>query len=151
MNWNMNMKKRKATLIFQVRLQSLFKILCRQGESALSRQRLSRHCGGAQIYLKREDLNHTGAHKVNNYHWTGNPGAEDEQEAVIAETGAGMHGVATATVAALFGFECEVFMGAVDIARAGTERGANGSSGAKVALSHLGFPTLEEAMNEAIS
>ena len=78
-------------------------------------RRLSAHCGGAQIYLKREDLTHTGAHKINNTlgqgllaHWMG-------KKKVIAETGAGQHGVATATVAALFGMECRIFMGTEDI------------------------------------
>ena len=74
-------------------------------------RRLSQELGGAQIYLKREDLNHTGAHKINNTIGQGLLARRMGKKRVIAETGAGMHGVATATVAARFGMECEVFMG----------------------------------------
>jgi tryptophan synthase beta chain len=79
--------------------------------------RLTEHCGGAKIYLKREDLNHTGAHKVNNTIGQCLLAKKMGKKRVIAETGAGMHGVATATAAALFGLKCEVFMGAEDIRR----------------------------------
>ena len=80
-------------------------------------QRLSEQLGGAKIYLKREDLNHTGAHKVNNTVGQILLARRMGKQKVIAETGAGQHGVATATVAALFGMECEVFMGKEDIRR----------------------------------
>ena len=80
-------------------------------------ERLTEHCGGAQIWLKREDLNHTGAHKINNTIGQALLAKFMGKKKVIAETGAGQHGVATATVAARFGLECKVFMGAVDIER----------------------------------
>jgi len=80
-------------------------------------QRLTEQWGGAKVYLKREDLNHTGAHKINNTIGQALLARRMGKSRVIAETGAGQHGVATATVAALFGFECEVFMGADDIVR----------------------------------
>src|SRR6218665_2184897 len=79
--------------------------------------RLSRELGGAQIYLKREDLNHTGAHKVNNTIGQALLARRTGKKRVIAETGAGQHGVATATVAARYGMECVVYMGSEDIAR----------------------------------
>ena len=78
--------------------------------------------GGAQIYLKREDLNHTGAHKINNTIGQALLARRMGKRRVIAETGAGQHGVATATVAALFGMECIVYMGSEDVAAAGAER-----------------------------
>ncbi|MCK5263099.1 MAG: pyridoxal-phosphate dependent enzyme, partial [Gammaproteobacteria bacterium] len=80
-------------------------------------ERLSRETGGAQIYLKREDLNHTGAHKINNTIGQALLAKAMGKKRVIAETGAGQHGVATATVAARFGMECVVYMGAEDIVR----------------------------------
>ena len=80
-------------------------------------ERLTDYCGGAKIYLKREDLNHTGAHKINNTLGQALLARRMGKKRLIAETGAGMHGVATATVAARFGFECEVFMGEADIRR----------------------------------
>ena len=78
---------------------------------------LTAHCGGARIYLKREDLNHTGAHKINNTIGQALLARRMGRTRLIAETGAGMHGVATATVAALFNMKCDVFMGALDVAR----------------------------------
>ena len=80
-------------------------------------RRLSEACGGAQIYLKREDLNHTGAHKINNAIGQALLAKRMGKKRVIAETGAGQHGVATATVAARYGMECVVYMGATDIDR----------------------------------
>ena len=80
-------------------------------------KRLSEHLGGAMILLKREDLNHTGAHKVNNTIGQALLARRMGKKRLIAETGAGMHGVATATVAALFGMPCEVYMGAIDVER----------------------------------
>jgi len=80
-------------------------------------EKLTKQLGGAKIYLKREDLNHTGAHKVNNTIGQGLLAKRMGKQRVIAETGAGQHGVATATIAALFGMQCEVFMGAEDIRR----------------------------------
>ena len=80
-------------------------------------ENLTRHCGGARIYIKREDLNHTGAHKANNVLGQGLLVRRMGKKRVIAETGAGQHGVATATAAALLGQECEVYMGTEDIER----------------------------------
>src|SRR5438046_7143351 len=80
-------------------------------------ERLTEHCGGAKIYLKREELNHTGAHKVNNVLGQILLARRMGKSRIIAETGAGMHGVATATLCARFGLECIVYMGVVDVAR----------------------------------
>ena len=80
-------------------------------------ERLTEHFGGAKIYLKRDELNHTGAHKINNVIGQILLAKKMGKNKIIAETGAGQHGVATATACALFGFECEVFMGAMDIDR----------------------------------
>lgn len=113
-------------------------------------ERLSQKVGGAQIYLKREDLNHTGAHKVNNTigqallaKYTGKP-------RVIAETGAGQHGVATATVAARLGLECQVYMGAEDIQRQALNVYRMKLLGADVIAVNSGTRTLKDAMNEAM-
>ena len=105
---------------------------------------------GAKIYLKREDLNHTGAHKVNNTIAQGLLAKRLEKTKVIAETGAGQHGVATATIAALLGLECTVFMGAKDIARQELNVFRMKLLGAKVIAVESGSRTLKDAMNEAI-
>jgi tryptophan synthase beta chain len=112
--------------------------------------RLTEHCGGAKIYLKREDLNHTGAHKVNNTLGQALLAKHMGRKRLIAETGAGMHGVATATVAALFGFECEVFMGSEDIRRQAPNVQRMYALGAKVTAVDSGTATLKDAMNEAL-
>ena len=112
--------------------------------------RLTEYCGGAQIYLKREDLNHTGAHKVNNTLGQALLAKYMGKKRLIAETGAGMHGVATATVAALFGFECEVFMGSEDIRRQAPNVQRMYALGAKVTAVDSGTATLKDAMNEAL-
>jgi len=113
-------------------------------------RRLSDHLGGAKIYLKREDLNHTGAHKVNNTVGQALLARRMGKKRVIAETGAGQHGVATATVAALFGMECEVFMGTEDIRRQSLNVFRMKLLGAKVTGVTSGTATLKDAMNEAI-
>jgi len=113
-------------------------------------KRLSEHCGGAQIYLKREDLNHTGAHKVNNTIGQALLAKYMGKKRLIAETGAGMHGVATATVAALLGLECEVFMGSEDIRRQAPNVQRMKALGAKVFAVQPENATLKDAMNEAI-
>ena len=113
-------------------------------------KRLSEYCGGAQIYLKREDLNHTGAHKVNNTIGQALLAKRMNKKRLIAETGAGMHGVATATVAALLGMECDVFMGAVDVARQAPNVQRMHALGARVVAVESGSATLKDAMNEAI-
>lgn len=113
-------------------------------------KRLSDHLGGARILLKREDLNHTGAHKVNNTIGQALLARRMGKKRLIAETGAGMHGVATATVAALFGMECEVFMGAIDVERQAPNVDRMRMLGAKVHAVSEGSATLKDAMNEAL-
>ena len=90
---------------------------------------LTRHFGGARIYIKREDLNHTGAHKANNVIGQGLLVKRMGKTRVVAETGAGQHGVATATMAARFGFECTIYMGEVDVERQRAERFLDGAAG----------------------
>ncbi len=113
-------------------------------------RRLSEHLGGGAVYLKREDLTHTGAHKINNTlgqallaHWMG-------KKKIIAETGAGQHGVATATAAALFGMECKIFMGVEDIERQSPNVRRMELLGAEVHPVDSGTGTLKDAMNEAL-
>ena len=113
-------------------------------------RRLSEHLGGAQILLKREDLNHTGAHKVNNTVGQALLAKRMGKRRLIAETGAGMHGVATATVAALLGMPCEVYMGAIDVERQAPNVQRMKMLGAKVNAITEGSATLKDAMNEAI-
>jgi len=113
-------------------------------------RRLSEHCGGARIYLKREDLNHTGAHKVNNTLGQGLLARRMRKPRLIAETGAGMHGVATATIAALLGMECDVFMGTEDIERQAPNVQRMKVLGARVVPVASGTGTLKDAMNEAL-
>ena len=105
---------------------------------------------GAKIYFKREDLNHTGAHKVNNVIAQGLLAKKLGKQKVIAETGAGQHGVATATIAALMGLECEIFMGAKDVARQELNVFRMKLLGAKVHAVDSGSRTLKDAMNDAI-
>ena len=113
-------------------------------------RRLTEHCGGARIYLKREDLTHTGAHKINNTLGQGLLARWMGKKKVIAETGAGQHGVATATVAALFGMECRIFMGTEDIRRQGPNVRRMELLGARVVPVSSGTGTLKDAMNEAL-
>ncbi len=113
-------------------------------------KRLSGHLGGAQILLKREDLNHTGAHKVNNTIGQALLAKRMGKKRLIAETGAGMHGVATATVAALFGMPCEVYMGAIDVERQAPNVERMKMLGARVHSVTEGSATLKDAMNEAL-
>ncbi len=111
---------------------------------------LSEHLLGAKIYLKREDLNHTGAHKINNAIGQALLAKRMGKKYLIAETGAGMHGVATATVAALFGMQCKVFMGEVDIERQKANVGRMKVLGTEVIPVVSGSRTLKDAMNEAL-
>ena len=113
-------------------------------------RRLTEHCGGAKIYLKREDLNHTGAHKVNNTIGQALLARRMGKKKVIAETGAGQHGVATATVAALFGMECQIFMGTEDIRRQALNVFRMKLLGAEVHGVTSGTATLKDAMNDAL-
>jgi tryptophan synthase beta chain len=113
-------------------------------------QRWSETLGGAQIYLKREDLNHTGAHKVNNTVGQALLAKRMGKTRIIAETGAGQHGVATATVAARLGLECVVYMGAVDVARQALNVYRMKLLGATVVPVESGSKTLKDALNEAL-
>jgi tryptophan synthase beta chain len=113
-------------------------------------ERLTAHLGGAKIYLKREDLNHTGAHKVNNVLGQIMLAKRMGKPRIIAETGAGMHGVATATMCAKFGLECIVYMGSVDVARQQPNVLRMEALGAKVVPVESGSKTLKDAMNEAL-
>ena len=113
-------------------------------------EKLTRKLGGARIYLKREDLNHTGAHKINNTIGQGLLAKRMGKRRLIAETGAGQHGVATATVAALMGMECEVFMGEEDIHRQSLNVFRMKLLGATVTPVTAGTATLKDAMNEAL-
>ena len=112
--------------------------------------RLTELSGGARIFLKREDLNHTGAHKVNNTIGQGLLAKMMGKNRVIAETGAGQHGVATATIAARFGMECIVYMGAEDIVRQAPNVYRMKLLGAKVVAVESGSKTLKDALNEAM-
>jgi tryptophan synthase beta chain len=112
-------------------------------------ERLTRHLGGAKIYLKREDLNHTGAHKINNAIGQVLLARRMGKPRIIAETGAGQHGVATATACALLGFRCEVYMGSVDIERQRLNVFRMRLLGAEVTSVESGTKTLKDAMNEA--
>jgi len=113
-------------------------------------ERLSRELGGAQIFLKREDLNHTGAHKVNNTVGQALLAKRMGKTRIIAETGAGQHGVATATVAARLGLECVVYMGSVDVARQAPNVLRMKLLGATVVPVESGSKTLKDALNEAM-
>ena len=113
-------------------------------------ERLTAHLGGAKIYLKREDLNHTGAHKVNNVLGQVMLAKRMGKPRIIAETGAGMHGVATATMCAKFGLECIVYMGSVDVARQQLNVLRMQALGAQVVPVESGSKTLKDAMNEAL-
>ncbi|MCO5401106.1 tryptophan synthase subunit beta [Ralstonia soli] len=112
--------------------------------------RLTEHCGGAQIYLKREDLNHTGAHKVNNVIGQALLARRMGKPRVIAETGAGQHGVATATIAARYGMECVVYMGSEDVRRQAANVYRMKLLGATVVPVESGSRTLKDALNEAM-
>lgn len=113
-------------------------------------ERWSRDLGGAQVYLKREDLNHTGSHKINNTVGQALLAKRMGKTRIIAETGAGQHGVATATVAARLGLECVVYMGAVDVARQSLNVYRMKLLGATVVAVESGSKTLKDALNEAL-
>ncbi len=135
---------------FQSEFESYLKNYVGRPSPLYFARRLTEHWGGAKIYLKREDLNHTGAHKVNNTVGQILLARRMGKSKVIAETGAGQHGVATATVAALFGLECDVFMGAEDIRRQSLNVFRMKLLGARVHEVTSGTSTLKDAMNEAL-
>jgi len=135
---------------FQKKMQGLLETYAGRPTPLFHAQRLSDDIKGAAIYLKREDLTHTGAHKINNTlgqgllaKWTG-------KSKLIAETGAGQHGVATATTAALFGMECRIFMGVEDIRRQAPNVRRMALLGAQIIPVSAGTGTLKDAMNEAM-
>jgi tryptophan synthase beta chain len=111
---------------------------------------LTDYCGGGKIYLKREDLNHTGAHKINNAIGQVLLARKMGKNKIVAETGAGQHGVATATAAALFGMECIIFMGEIDVKRQELNVFRMELLGAKVVSVQSGSKTLKDAVNEAL-
>jgi tryptophan synthase beta chain len=113
-------------------------------------ERLTRHAGGARIYLKREDLNHTGAHKINNCIGQALLARRMGKARIIAETGAGQHGVATATACALFGLPCDVYMGAEDVRRQKLNVFKMRALGTRVIPVETGSRTLRDAINEAL-
>ncbi|MBF2655368.1 tryptophan synthase subunit beta [Listeria seeligeri] len=113
-------------------------------------EQLTAYAGGAKIYLKREDLNHTGAHKINNTIGQALLARQMGKQKVVAETGAGQHGVATATVAALFNMECTIFMGEEDVKRQSLNVFRMELLGAKVVSVKAGSRTLKDAVNEAL-
>jgi tryptophan synthase beta chain len=113
-------------------------------------KRLTEKCGGARIYIKREDLNHTGAHKINNTIGQALLARNMGKKRIIAETGAGMHGVASATVAARYGMECVVYMGVEDVRRQAANVHRMGVLGATVVPVESGSKTLKDALNEAM-
>jgi len=135
---------------FQTELDDLMAHFVGRPSPLYFAERLTAHLGGAKIYLKREDLNHTGAHKINNALGQILLARRLGKTRVIAETGAGQHGVATATVAARFGFECVIYMGAVDMKRQALNVARMNFLGAKVVSVEAGQATLKEAVNEAM-
>jgi tryptophan synthase beta chain len=135
---------------FQRRLRALMTDYAGRPTPLYFAERLTEHAGGARIYLKREDLCHTGAHKINNVLGQGLLAQRMKKPRVIAETGAGQHGVATATIAALLGQECEVYMGAEDVERQALNVFRMKLLGAKVIPVESGSRTLKDAVNEAL-
>jgi tryptophan synthase beta chain len=143
-------EKAKADHAFQTRLDDLLKHYVGRPSPLYLAERLTAFAGGAAIYLKREDLNHTGAHKINNAIGQVMLAQQMGKTRVIAETGAGQHGVATATACALFGLECTVYMGEEDIRRQKLNVFNMRTMGAKVVPVTTGSKTLRDATNEAM-
>ena len=140
----------KADRAFHAELNGLLKHYVGRPNPLYFAERLTEHLGGAKIYLKREDLNHTGAHKINNCLGQILLAKRMGKTRIIAETGAGQHGVATATVAARFGYPCVVYMGEVDIERQKPNVFRMKLMGAEVRGVTSGSRTLKDAMNEAL-
>jgi tryptophan synthase beta chain len=135
---------------FQNELQYYLREFCGRPTPLYHAERLTRDLGGAKIYLKREDLLHTGAHKINNAMGQILLAKRMGKTRIIAETGAGQHGVATATVAAMFGLECVIYMGSVDCKRQELNVFRMRMLGAEVVSVEAGQKTLKEAVNEAM-
>ena len=147
---NLEYEKAKADPAFSAEIQSELKHFVGRPSPIYHARRLSDELGGAQIYLKREDLNHTGAHKVNNTVGQAMLARRMGKHRVIAETGAGQHGVATATVAARYGMECVIYMGSEDIRRQAQNVYRMNLLGATVVPVESGSRTLKDALNEAM-
>jgi tryptophan synthase beta chain len=143
-------EKAVADTTFQDELQDLYRHYVGRPSPLYFARRLTQHCGGARIYLKREDLNHTGAHKINNTLGQALLTMRMGKRRVIAETGAGQHGVATATACARFGLECVVYMGEEDIRRQKPNVFSMKLLGAEVRPVTSGSRTLRDAINEAM-
>src|SRR6184192_1089139 len=140
----------KADPAFQAEMKGYLKDYVGRPSPLYFAERLTEHLGGAKIYLKREELNHTGSHKVNNVLGQIMVARRMGKKRIIAETGAGQHGVATATLCARFGLECVVYMGAVDVARQAPNVFRMEMLGATVVPVQSGTRTLKDAMNEAL-
>ncbi len=140
----------KADPAFQEELDYLLRQYCGRETPLYFAERLTEELGGAKIYLKREDLLHTGAHKINNAIGQVLLAKRLGKKRIIAETGAGQHGVATASVCARFGMECVVYMGAVDMERQALNVARMRLMGAEVKAVTAGQATLKEAVNEAL-
>jgi tryptophan synthase beta chain len=143
-------KQAKADSSFQAEYDSLAKHYIGRPTPLFHAAKLSGQCGGAQIYLKREDLAHTGAHKINNAMGQGLLAKRMGKKRIIAETGAGQHGVATAAVCAMLGIECVIYMGEVDTQRQSLNVFRMKLMGADVRPVASGSRTLKDAINEAI-
>src|SRR5262245_38234408 len=135
---------------FQAELDDLLKNYVGRPSPLYFAKRLTEKCGGAEIWLKREDLNHTGAHKINNTLGQALLTLRMRKKRVIAETGAGQHGVATATACAHFGLDCVVYMGEEDIRRQAPNVNSMKLLGAEVRPVSSGSRTLRDAVNEAL-
>jgi tryptophan synthase beta chain len=143
-------EKARLDPAFQAELKNHLKEFAGRPTELYFAERLTRHCGGAKIYLKREDLLHTGAHKINNALGQALLALRMGKKRIIAETGAGQHGVATAAVCAKFGLECVVYMGAVDMERQSLNVFRMRLMGAEVRAVTSGQKTLKDAVNEAM-
>src|SRR5246127_2440527 len=140
----------KSDASFQSQLQSLLKNFAGRPTPLQFASRLTAHIGGPRIYLKREDLLHTGAHKINNAIGQGLLALKMGKPRIVAETGAGQHGVASATIAAHLGLECVVYMGTEDMARQALNVSRMHLLGAQVVGVDAGSRTLKDAINEAM-
>ena len=142
--------KAKADASFKAEMENLLTHYAGRPSPLYFAERLTTHLGGAKIYLKREELNHTGSHKINNVLGQILLARRMGKKRIIAETGAGQHGVATATACARFGLECIVYMGAVDVERQKPNVFRMKMLGAEVVPVQSGSKTLKDAMNEAL-
>ena len=145
-----NYNKLKKSSSFQEKLKYFQKNYIGRPSPLYFANRITDYCGGAKIFFKRDELNHTGAHKINNVIGQALLAKEMGKNKIIAETGAGQHGVATATVCALFDMDCEVFMGEEDIERQKPNVERMQLLGAKIIPVSSGTGTLKDAMNEAL-